>query len=118
VSEKWDTLGVVVVVMDAKQGVNTEDSVFLLNLVKNDNETKKQIPVIILCNKVDDPEDEEQAEMVAEARKEVEKIFAGSEESPSFIPISAMHANIHQCVYHMTRESFEDFDQDMLEKFG
>jgi GTPase SAR1 family protein len=137
VTKNWNTFDVAVVVMDAKQGVNTEDSVFLLNLVKQNNETKKDIPVIILCNKVDDPDDEEQAEMVAEARREVEKIFnvpcrekalkkitgnptkkCDENLSPVFIPISAIHAYINQCASLMSRKSFEEFDPDLLEKIG
>jgi GTPase SAR1 family protein len=137
VTKNWNTFDVAVVVMDAKQGVNTEDSVFLLNLVKQNNETKKDIPVIILCNKVDDPDDEEQAEMVAEAQREVEKIFnvpcrekalknimgnptkkCDENLSPVFIPISAIHAYINQCASLMSRKSFEEFDPDLLEKIG
>jgi hypothetical protein len=100
VCDKWDTFDMSILVMDAKQGVNTEDSVFLLNLVKNNNDTKKNIR-----NGV-------------RGTKGSGKIFAGSETLPWFIPISAMHAYIHQCFSHMSRESFEDFDQDLLEKFG
>jgi GTP1/Obg family GTP-binding protein len=40
--------------MDGKQGVNSEEQVNLLNLVKESMDTK-EVPVIILCNKVDDP---------------------------------------------------------------
>jgi site-specific DNA-adenine methylase len=41
--------------MDGKQGVNSEEQVNLLNLVKESMDTK-EVPVII-CNKVDDPTD-------------------------------------------------------------
>jgi GTPase Era involved in 16S rRNA processing len=54
VKEKWATFDCVVVVMDGKQGVNSEEQVNLLNLVKESMDTK-EVPVIILCNKVDDP---------------------------------------------------------------
>jgi GTPase SAR1 family protein len=136
VSQKWETFDMVVVVMDAKQGVNTEDSVFLLNLVKENNKTYKDIPVIILCNKVDDLDDEEQMDMVTEARKEVEKIFqvpcrqkalesvlqgdskTSIQTSPVFIPISAIHAYTLQSASLMNRDAFIDFDKDLLEKLG
>lgn len=142
VSEKWESFDMVIVVMDARMGVNTEDQVFLLNFVKEQLK-KKDIPVIVLCNKVDDPEDEEQAELVKEARKEVEKIFSANcrenalEQilkptkgakpknkvldiclSPVFIPVSAIYAFIHQSASLMSRESFDNFDKDLLERLG
>ena len=136
VSENWESYDSVIVVMDARLGVNTEDQVFLLSFVKEQLK-KKEIPVIILCNKVDDPEDEEQAELVKEARNEVEKIFSANcrEKAlnqvlqkkgkyndrtllPAFIPVSAIHAFIHQSASLMSRESFNNFDKDLLEKLG
>jgi GTPase SAR1 family protein len=136
VTQKWETFDAVVVVMDAKQGVNTEGSVFLLNLVKQNIETCKDIPVIVLCNKVDDFDDEEQMDMVTEARREVEKIFqiqcrqealeallrgdlkTSNQMSPVFIPISAIHAYTLQCASLMSCDGFSEFDKDLLEKLG
>ena len=135
VTENWETFDCVMVVMDARLGVNTEDQVFLLSFVKEQLK-KKDIPIIVLCNKVDDPEDEEQAALVHESRKEVEKLFAAScrekalttilkkskadgiSLSPAFIPVSAIHAFIHQSASLMSRESFNSFDKDLLEKLG
>jgi hypothetical protein len=56
---------VVVVIMDAKQDDNTEDNsvCFCWTLSRTTTKQRRNIPVIILCNKVDDPEDEEQAEI-------------------------------------------------------
>ena len=59
VNSKWDMFDCVIVMMDSKQGINTKEQVFLLNLVKENLQSKKDIPVIILCNKVDDPADDE-----------------------------------------------------------
>jgi GTPase SAR1 family protein len=137
VKEKWATFDCVVVVMDGKQGVNSEEQVNLLTVVK-DNLEMKDVPVIILCNKVDDPDDEEQAGLIAEARLKVEEIFAvGCREtalrksleargqtslfgqvSPAFIPISAVHAFIRQSASLMSLEQFEVFDKDLIEKLG
>jgi len=137
VAQHWENFDCVVVVMDSRQGVNTEEQVFLLNFVKEQLK-KKDVPVIVLCNKVDDTKDEEQAELVKEARKEVEKIFETScrkealekilttsekttideKLSPAFIPVSAIHAFIHQSASLMDREAFENFDSDLLEKLG
>jgi GTPase SAR1 family protein len=72
--------------MDGKQGVNSEEQVNLLNLVKESMDTK-EVPVIILCNKVDDPTTKKQAGLIAEARLKVEEIFSrlsgdGAPQSP------------------------------------
>ena len=137
VCDKWHTFDCVVIVMDAKQGVNTQDQVFLLGLVKDNLARKKQVPVIILCNKVDDPQDEEQAELVDEARAEVEKIFGVEcrkeslrrileqedhddmrNSSPTFIPISAISAYTQLSASQMSLEKFTSFDNDLIEKLG
>jgi GTPase SAR1 family protein len=134
VKEKWATFDCVVVVMDGKQGVNSEEQVNLLNVVK-ENLNTKEVPVIILCNKVDDPDDEQQAGLIAEARAKVEEIFAvGCREtalrkvlevtpmfgqvSPAFIPISAGHAFIRQSASLMNLEQFQGFDKELIEKLG
>ena len=52
VAQKWDTFDCVVVVMDAVQGVNTEEQVKLLEFVKDKTEKIRNIPVIVLRNKV------------------------------------------------------------------
>lgn len=75
VSQQWDTYDCVVVVMDAEKGVNTEEQVSLLNFVKARQQTSKDVPVIVLCNKVDDPENEEIAVLVKEVQRKVEEVF-------------------------------------------
>jgi GTPase SAR1 family protein len=139
VKEKWATFDCVVVVMDGKQGVNSEEQVNLLNVVK-ENQATKDVPVIILCNKVDDPDDEEQNGLIEEARAKVEEIFAvGCRDealrkvleakssgqttvfgqiSPAFIPISAVHAFIRQSASLMSLEQFRGFDKELIEKLG
>ena len=74
VANTWTSFDGVIVVMDVQEGVKTEDQVSLLKFVK-EQLPRKPIPVILLCNKVDDPEDEEQEQLVKEARREVETIF-------------------------------------------
>ena len=66
VAQKWDTFDCVVVVMDAVQGVNTEEQVKLLEFVKDKTEKIRTIPVIVLGNKVDHPDDKEVAALVGE----------------------------------------------------
>eukprot|EP00977_Amphora_coffeiformis_P027950 scaffold34671_cov230-Amphora_coffeaeformis.AAC.1 len=75
VNENWHSFDIAIVVMDGRQGVNTEEQLDLLKLVKKNTDTVKEIPVIILCNKVDDPEDEEQAALLKESRGAVENLF-------------------------------------------
>lgn len=72
------TFHAVVVVMDGRQGVNTSTRSArcrCCNFVKANLKSKKNLPVVILSNKIDDPDDEEQAELALEAQKDVEKIF-------------------------------------------
>jgi signal recognition particle receptor subunit beta len=139
VAAKWDTFDCVIVVMDGRQGVNTEEQVGLLRFVKK-NLKLKDIPVIILCNKVDDPYDEEQAEMIGETRREVETIFHAVDREaalerivsqdqsqgilelkgtfPVLLPISALNAFIFRCGSLMTLEEFRGFDCKLVDKLG
>jgi small GTP-binding protein len=135
-SAKWCHFDCVLVVMDAKQGVNTDDQLELLKFVKQ-NQTKRLQPVVILCNKVDDPDDEELAELVNEARREVEQIFNVTDRAgalrhmlegkafpsrpvlPVFMPISASQAYFHQTVSLLSFEQFCTFDdKGLVEKYG
>lgn len=135
VEKKWDTFDVVVLVMDGKQGVNTEEQLKLLQFVKKNQETKRQISLIILLNKVDDPDDEEQSVLVDESRKEAEKQFNCRFEellqptqeqvrnkddkfTPILIPTSAMHAYFYRTASLMTIDQFKKFDKELIEKIG
>jgi hypothetical protein len=111
----------------------------LLKFVKESQSMRSQ-PVIILYNKFDDPDDDEQGELVAEARKEVETIFdvgnrldalvqmmeqppsgMGSTDSlfPVFLPFSASHAYFHQTASLLSSEEFKQFeDVGLIEKYG
>jgi hypothetical protein len=96
--------------------------------------------VIILFNKVDDPDDEEHAEMVSEARKEVEAVFnVGDLDAatsqlllpdrldtaalksllPAVLPISATNAYFHQAASLLSDEEILLFDdQELFDKYG
>jgi GTPase SAR1 family protein len=140
VDDKWNTFDCVVLIMDARQGVNTEEQVALLEFTKRNLKEKKDVPVLILFNKVDDPDDEEQGALVQEARQEVERVFEVSDRKdalasilgaahtntksscddlyPAFIPISAIHAFIYRTASLMSMEQFKLFDKDLVEKLG
>jgi GTPase SAR1 family protein len=140
VKSKWDTFDCVIVVMDAVQGVNTEEQVDLLRFVKKNNDEQKDIPTIILGNKVDDPEDSEKQLMVQESRDKVVEIFGdgcsekgvksvlkaakdgegcteGKAEA-TFIPISAMHAFLYRKASKLTLERFKALDKTTIDKIG
>ena len=135
VEQKWDTFDVVVLVMDGKQGVNTEEQLKLFQFVKNNQDKKRLAPLIILLNKVDDPDDEEQALLIDESRKEAEKQFhcrleelvqstsqhgrkKKSKFTPVLIPTSAMHAYFYRTASLMTFDQFKKFDKELVEKIG
>jgi GTPase SAR1 family protein len=75
VNDKWDTFDCVIAVMDVFQGVNTDEQVQLLELIRDNNSSKKCVPVIVLCNKVDDFDDDELMQLAGEVRKKVDEIF-------------------------------------------
>jgi hypothetical protein len=130
--------------MDAAiQGVNTQEQIELLEFVKSNNNTLKDVPTIILGNKIDDPEDTEKLSLVEETRSKVIEIFGPScskssldrllattkEQGSStekrdcgavFVPISAMNAFIYRTckVSHLTVSTFNKFDKDVIDKIG
>jgi GTPase SAR1 family protein len=139
VSDKWETFDCVVVVMDAEKGVNTEEQVELLHFVKDNLEKKKRVPVIVLCNKVDDPDAKELMDLVQEVREQVEKIFevgdrsqalrqvlepskAGNDQPrdtyPIFIPLSAGNAFAYRTASRLSLEEFKKLDIALIDKLG
>jgi GTP-binding protein EngB required for normal cell division len=135
----WHTFDCVVLVMDGKQDAHTDEQTFILNLV-HDNLDKRNIPIIILCNKVDHVS-EEQEDLVRIAREHVETIFNVSSleeslktiletktqvrllsevkpQSPVFIPVSAIQAYIYQTASRMDLERFKTLDKLLIDEFG
>jgi predicted GTPase len=55
-----DRIDVVLLVMDGRQGVNTEEQVELLRFARDHQQHTKHIPVIVWSNKIDDPNATEQ----------------------------------------------------------
>jgi len=142
VESNWNSFDCVVVVMDAGQGVNSEEQVELLKFVNKNNTNKRHrhIPTIILGNKVDDPEDLEGHELVQEAREKTSEIFGPACRKDSlkelldiaknfeydksntnkavFIPISAMNAFIYRKASNLTLDGFREFDKNVIDKIG
>lgn len=142
VNDKWHTFDIAVVVMDARQGVNTEEQHDLLKLVKQNFSSIKDIPIIIVCNKVDDPTNEEQRCLLNEARAAIEKLFEVQDREksletlmkkppkkkrnlgfdmsflPAVVPISAMHAFLYRCGARLTFDQFKRMDEVFIENIG
>jgi GTP-binding protein EngB required for normal cell division len=90
VNNNWSQFDCVVLVIDASTGVDTSEAIETLHLVKRLCRDTRTIPVIILCNKVDDPINEKKRKnpskkqediekVVANAHKEIQKIFGVSD---------------------------------------
>jgi GTPase SAR1 family protein len=137
IQDKWDTFDCAVVVMDAKLGVNTDDHLTLLSVVQKNLQERKNIPVIIVANKVDEPDDKEQALLLSELCATIEKTFAVSCRMkalqeivdggnvintdtlfPAFISMSAVHAYIYRAASTMDQDRFQQFDVDLIDKIG
>lgn len=142
VEKSWDTFDCVIVVMDAVQGVNAEEHIKLLQFVKSNLDKNKCVPIIVLCNKVDDPDDSAMKMMVDEVCAEVEKTFGAPNQkeslscvlqaakkklnrtaneplqSPAFIPISAGNAFLYRAASRLRLEEFKMLDRAILDKIG
>ena len=141
VSSHWHTFDCVIVVLDGRQGVNTEEQVELLKLAKTQCHEVKEIPLIVLLNKIDDPDEEEQKGLVKEAtdavasmfnvvvdrEQSLRKILAGARRpqvnmsaySPIVIPISAVYAFIYRTASSLTLELFKQkMDRTLIDKLG
>ena len=118
-AQKWGTFDAVIVVMDGKKGMQEED-VALLKLVK-DHQGKYEIPLIFLCNKIDDTDDEKLARHVEKARSKFKKVLDIQEADQRpyhFCPISALNASIYRAGALMTVVQFNNFDSDLVELVG
>jgi GTPase SAR1 family protein len=140
VKSHWTTFDCVCLVMDAVQGVNTEEQVELLKFVKKNNEEDKDIPTIILGNKMDDPEHKQKLELVRETRQKTIEIFGetcsedflarildaeskdvddvGLRSGAVFVPVSAAYAFVYRKAGSLTVESLQKLDKDILDDIG
>ena len=93
-----------------------------------------EIPVIILCNEVDDPDDSELMELVHKVCKKVESIFGVTNRkdvldavnfknkvpttthkpSPAFIPISAENAFVYRAASTLQAQDLRKLDKTTL----
>jgi GTPase SAR1 family protein len=73
VNTKWDSFDCVVVVLDVFQDIDEQAS--MLNLVKENIANEKDIPVIVVCNKVDDPYNQDVAMLVKKHQIKSNEVF-------------------------------------------
>ena len=132
VESKWDTFDCVVVVMDAIQGVNTEEQVQLLRFVQQNNENSKQIPTIVLGNKMDDFNDEDTINLIEETHSKTIEIFGNvycssspvpkegvSTATAAFVPLSAKNAFTYRKAGNINLDQLLDLQhQDLVNKIG
>lgn len=111
----------------------------LLDFVKKNLDSQRVIPVIVLCNKVDDPDDDELMALVDEARTEVERVFGvGNREaalasilgrqddattydgsaSPAFVHASAENAFLYRSASRLAVSQLKRLDRVYLDKIG
>lgn len=86
VGQQWDTYDCVIVVMDALKGVNTEEQVSLLKFVKEKQAMMRDVPIIVLCNKVDDSDHEEVSLLVDEVRAKVDCLLNPQSDADATAP--------------------------------
>lgn len=97
--QNWTTLDCVVVVIDVFQ-VDDDEQLDLLKFVE-DNRTRKDIPIIVVANKVDDPNDEDTIQQVKEIRQKTTTILNAENKPTStasktaFVPLSAKNAFVY-----------------------
>jgi GTPase SAR1 family protein len=73
VNTKWDSFDCVVVVLDVFQDI--DEQVCLWNVVKENIANEKDIPVIVVCNKVDDPYNQDVAMLVEKYQIIASEVF-------------------------------------------
>lgn len=127
-------------VLDGKQGVNTEEQVNLLKFAKECVTNKRDIPILILLNKMDGPDKDEMELLFAESQREVEKIFEVTDRreslqsmfsasssfeekslvhSPALISFSAIHAFIYRAASTMDFSTFQTkVEKGLIERLG
>jgi GTPase SAR1 family protein len=143
VNANWHTFDIAVIVMHARQGVKTEEQHVLLKLVKENLASSKNIPVIVLSTKVDDPHIKEQKALLGQARSVMETLFEVPDRQkalqdllhgfckksikqclkrnaffPAVVPISAMHAFVYCCGSRLSYEELCKMDADFIHNIG
>ena len=118
-AQQWDALDAVIAVLDGKKGMQ-EDDVDLLKCIQ-DHQGKREIPLIVLCNKIDDIDNEKLVRHVEKAKAKFKKVFdiKETDERPfRFCAISALSSFIYRAGSRSSALQFERFDKDLVEIVG
>jgi GTPase SAR1 family protein len=123
VHTKWDTFDCAIVVMDVFQGANTEDQRNLLDMIRHNVSHNKDVPVIVLCNKVDDPNNKDVMMLVQEMSDKVKATFQGryylhTPREVTFIPISAQDAFVYRMASRQSRQDLKNLDESLIDHIG
>lgn len=145
VTKQWKTFDCVIVVMDAGNGVNSEEQVGILEFIQKNLKEEKSLTVILLFNKVDDLEFTTMDSILEEARTKVASLFdippkinlandivskkvVGNELQhlknaeglfmPIFLPISARNAYIYRLASKVDSTRFKQLEQKLVEVIG
>lgn len=135
VENYWENLDCVIIVIDAEKGVNTVEQVDLLKFVKSNCSKHKEIPLVVVCNKVDEPDDIELMSLVDEARVEVARIFEVSDRKksvdtmledecstskvgPAFVPMSAENAFLYRAASGLQCDEIGNIGSQYIDKIG
>ena len=120
--KKWDEMDCAIVVLDALS-TNSVENVTIMNFVKHCLKKRKDLPIVIVCNKVDDTEDDELMAMVDSVRQESLAVILGEKSREvvtnlAFIPISAKSAYWYRSASKLSFEDFTKIDQSIIDEIG
>ena len=120
--KKWDEMDCAIVVLDVMSN-NSAENVTIMNFVKHCLKKRKDLPIVIVCNKVDDTEDEELMAMVDAVRKESLAVILGEKSREvvtnlAFIPISAKSAYWYRSASKLSFEEFAKIDKSVIDEMG
>ena len=103
----------------------------LLEFAKFNIDKKKDVPIIILCNKVDDPSDSEMMSLVREVEDKVHEIFKVRNKvtltpkksknklvSPVVLHLSAENAYVYRAAAGLTRANMHLLGKECITKIG
>ena len=91
IESNWKTFHCVVVVLDAVQGVNAQEQVDLLKFVQKNHQDSKDVPIIIVGNKMDDLDDDDTINQIKETRAKTVEIFGNVD--CQFVPTKAIYTD-------------------------
>lgn len=144
IKAEWNDFDCAILVLDGRHGVNTEEQVNMLKFVKSNLRTKRNIPVLILFNKVDELGFTEKEAILKEAEQKVASLFnipsapdlaseivenklgedlqelinAEGYYMPVFLPFSARDGYVYRLAAKADAERFKMLEMHLVENLG